>query len=120
MAEGGLFFEGERNDNGVLITHFGILAGREQEAAEQLLSYILAGATVSLRNDLDEGLEGTTCFRKARHKIQRMDGGHGWTTEWKDTNEHGVIAAVAEWAHLNCGGHWSRQGSIMGVSPHRT
>ena len=119
MAGSGLFFEDERDDGGVLVTHFGVHAGREREAAEQLLGYILAGATVSLQNDLDEGLEGITFFRRARGRIRTMDGGHGWTTEWRDTDEHGVIAAVAKWAHLNCGGHWSRQGSIMGVRRQR-
>jgi hypothetical protein len=65
-----------------------------------------------LRNDLDEGHEGCTLFRHSASGLETMIGGHGWSSNWKPTDEAGVLSDVAELADLNRGGHWSSQGSL--------
>jgi len=113
MADSALLFEGERDAGGAIRTYFGIVARHEQEAGVQLLGYLHDGAEVCLRNDLDEGGEGCTYFRKTPTGISTMTGGHGWQSEWKPVGDQAVIVAVAELANLNRGGHWSRQGTII-------
>lgn len=65
-----------------------------------------------MRNDLDEGGEGCTLFRRSLSGLVTKVGGHGWQGAWKTTDEAGVLSAVADLAEFNRGGHWSTQGSI--------
>lgn len=104
----GLSLEGYRNDT----TYFGIPPGKEDAAARDLLTAIASGFEVCLRNDLDEGREGCTFFRRSTSGLETMTGGHHWQSKWKPTDQRAVVTAVAELAHLNRGGHWSAQGSF--------
>jgi hypothetical protein len=108
----GLSLEDSRDAGGHVITYFAIPAGRESAAAGDLLGCLAAGWEVCLRNDLDEGGEGCTFFRRSPSGLVTMTSGHGWQGEWRPLDEAGVLAAVVELAGLNRGGHWSTRGSI--------
>jgi hypothetical protein len=112
MASEGLLLEPERDTGAAWVTPFGIVAGHEQQAGIQLLNYLRDGAEVWLRNDLDEGAEGCTCFRVATAGILTMVFGHGWTGEWKATDEQTVLSTVVGLADLNRGDPMGR-GSII-------
>lgn len=103
----------ERRGRDVIISEFGITEARENEAAILLLKYLRRGAEVSLRNDLDEGLEGTTSFAYALFGYRMMEGGHDWQSSWKRCTREDFRKAVVDLAHLNRGQHWSDRGSII-------
>jgi hypothetical protein len=108
----GLSEEGSRDAGGHIITYFGIPVGQEEAAGRDLLACLTDGFEVSLCNDLDEGLEGTTQFMLLPSGLVTKVGGHGWSSQWKPTDEAGFLSAVTELANLNRGGDWSRQGSL--------
>lgn len=66
------------------------------------------GMDFSLPNDLDEGGEGTTSFRRTRCGMVKHVGGHGWQSEWESVDEVEVLAAVAELAIYR-----NRRGSLI-------
>lgn len=106
-----LALEGKQ-DVGGRTTHFSIPAGREAEAARDLLNCLAVGLEVCLSNDLDEGHEGVTFFRRTDEGLSTKVGGHGWQGDWWPIEEAGFIAVVAELAPHNRGGHWSTQGQL--------
>jgi hypothetical protein len=114
----GLTIEGSRDAGGHFITYFAIPAGRESAAGHDLLACLADGAEVCLSNDLDEGREGCTLFCRSAMGLVTKVAGHGWQSEWKPTDEAGVLSAVAELADLNRGGHWRTQGSIIRSKRH--
>ena len=114
MAFSGLSVEGDNNDYEEEI-YFAIPAGKEAAAGRDLVACIAAGFEVSLRNDLDEGSEGCTFFKQSSAGILTMIGGHGWSGEWKPTDEAGVLSAVDQLADFNRGGHWGTRGSLSRV-----
>jgi hypothetical protein len=112
MAFLGLSLEGTRDDGICLITNFAIPLGRESEAGRELLACLADGVEVCLRNDADEGGEGCTIYRRSPSGLVTMCGGHGCQSDWKPTNEAGVLVAVAELAAHNRGG-LGAQGSLV-------
>jgi hypothetical protein len=101
-----------RDTGGSLVTYFGIASGLEHEAGDEILEHLRAGAEIWLRNDLDQGGEGCTQFRHGGEGYATAVFGHGWSSEWKPTDERGVVAAVIELAHLNRATHAGDRGSI--------
>ena len=95
---------GEQHDRGgAIVMSFGILPGLESEAGLDVLAYLADGLEVALENDLDEGHEGVTSFRRTRSGLVTQIGGHGWQSGWKPTDDAGVLATVIELAVLNRG-----------------
>lgn len=113
MTFGSLLIEGERDVGGSLITYFAIPPGREAEVARDLLACLSDGVEVSLRNDLDEGREGVTFFRRTAAGLSSKVGGRGWQGDWEVIDEVQLASAVAELAAHNRGGHWSAQGALI-------
>jgi hypothetical protein len=109
----GLAVEDERDAGGSFITYFAIPPGREAAVARDLLACLNAGAEVCLRNDRDEGGEGTTTFRRTPAGLSAKEDGHGWQGDWRPVDEAGFAAAVAELAPNNRSGHWAKQGSLV-------
>lgn len=107
-----LSVEGSRDAGSHVTTYFGIPPGLEDVAGQDLLRCLADGFEVCLRNDLDEGHEGCTLFRRAPSGLETMVRGHGWSSKWKPTDEADVLSAVAELVEFNRGGHWSIQGSL--------
>lgn len=107
-----LNLEEERDAGSSVVTRFSIPEGLELEAASDLCACLAEGAEVCLRNDLDEGLEGLTCFRLTRSSFEFMIGGHGWRSGWKPIDEAGIRAEVTSLAQHNRGGNWSHCGTI--------
>ena len=101
----GLSVEGTRDAGSHVITYIAIPAGKEEAAGQDLIACLTEGYEVCLRNDLDEGLEGCTVFRRSTSGLETMIFGHGWSSKWKPTDEVGVLLAVTELAELNRGGH---------------
>jgi hypothetical protein len=108
----GLTLEDERDTGGSLTTHFAVPPGRESEAAHDLLACLAAGAEIKLRNDLDEGGEGITFFRRTPAGLSSKVGGHGWQGQWQPIDEAEFVAAVMELAPHNRGGSQG-QGSLV-------
>jgi hypothetical protein len=108
----GVLPEASRDSGSHGCTYFAIPAGQELAAGRDLLACLADGCEVCLRNDLDEGGEGCTSFRRWQSGLMTMVGGHGWQSGWTLTDEASIVAAVVELASFNRGGHWSRQGSI--------
>jgi hypothetical protein len=109
-----LTFGGTRDAGESGVTEFGVVAGREHAAATELLRRLDGGAEVSLCNNLDEGREGRTDFRKLAGGYETRTGGHGWQSPWGPTDRASVHAAVVRLAGLNRGGHWSTSGTLCG------
>lgn len=112
MSFAALVTEGTRFDGTHFITYFAIPVGHDSDAGREILRCLSDGFEVSLSNDLDEGGEGCTIFRTSSAGLLVMTGGHGWQSKWKPIEPSGVLSAVADLAHLNRGGHPSRQGSM--------
>lgn len=91
---------------------FSIPVGHEATAAQELHACLNAGFEVQLRNDLDEGLEGYSLFRRTPSGLEFKVGGHGWSGSWKPLDEASFTATIAELAPHNRGGHWSLLGSL--------
>jgi hypothetical protein len=96
----GLAFVGRHDDDSRTITSFRIEEGREQAAATSLIRLVNQGYEVSLRNDLDEGLEGCTDFRKSAAGYEKLIGGHGWQSGWKPVDEADVLSEIVSLAPL--------------------
>lgn len=111
MTFDGLLVEGSRDAGSCLLNYFAIPPGQESVAGRELLACLAEGAEVSLSNDLDEGGEGCSCFRRLPSGLVMKIGGHGWQSDWKPIDEAGFLAAVAELAGHNRGGP-SAHGSI--------
>jgi hypothetical protein len=109
MTFRGLSLGGEHDCGGCVVVAFGIPTGLEREAGLDVLACLADGLEVSLRNDLDEGGEGSTSFRRTPTGLVRLVGGHGWQSGWKPTDEAGVLASVTELAEHNR----SNQGSLI-------
>src|SRR5262245_41278315 len=90
----GLSVEGTRDAGGHITIDFAIPAGQEAAAGRDLLACLADGFEVWLRNDLDEGCEGCTLFRRTPSGLATMVGGHGWSGEWQPTDEAAVLSAV--------------------------
>lgn len=101
-----------RDTRGWLVTYFGITPGLEPEAGAQLLEHLHGGAEIWLHNDLDQGGESCTQFRHGADGYATAVFGHGWSSEWKGTDERAVLAAVTELARLNRATHAGDRGSI--------
>ena len=106
-----LALEGEQEAAGRI--SFAIPLGREADAARELLACLAAGFEVCLRNDLDEGHEGTTFFRRTAAGLSTKVGGHGWQGDWRPIDDAGFVAAVAGLAAHNRGGQWSTRGTLV-------
>ena len=65
MNSPGLLILGDRDDGCNLVTDFSIPVGREAAAGHDLLTFLADGCEICLKNDLDEGGEGCTFFRKS-------------------------------------------------------
>jgi hypothetical protein len=117
MTFSGLSVESHGKGGGRVVTHFAIPVGKEAASGQDVLACLAAGFEVCLRNDLDEGGEGCTLFKRSASGLLTKVAGHGWgwSSEWKPIDEAGVLAAVARLADLNRGGHWSAQGSLSRV-----
>src|SRR5262249_24498982 len=109
MTLRGLSLGGERDCGGCIVVSFGIPTGLERGAGLYVLACLGGGVGVSLRNDLDEGGEGSTSFRRTPTGLVKLVGGHGWQSGWKPTDEAGVLASVMELAEHNR----SNQGSLI-------
>jgi hypothetical protein len=94
----GLVLGGDRDTGGSIITGFAIAPGRETQAGRDVLACLAAGMEVTLPNDLDEGGEGSTSFRRAEVGFVKQVGGHGWQSGWRPATEADVLAAVVELA----------------------
>ncbi len=114
----GISLEGDRETGGCSITCFAIPPGHESAAGRDLLACLADGVEVCLRNDLDEGGEGCTLFRRSPSGLVTKVGGHGWQSEWVPTDEASVLASVAELAVLNRGRHWGEQGMLTRAKSH--
>jgi hypothetical protein len=112
MAASTLVMMETRDAGGWLVTYFGITSGLEREAGSQLLEHLRGGAEVWLRNDLDQGGESCTQFRHGEEGYATAVFGHGWSSEWKETDERGVLAAAIGLARLNRATHAGDRGSI--------
>lgn len=108
----GLLVEDERDDGTRIIISFGIPPGREAAVGRDFEALLADGAEISLRNAEDEGGEGCTMLRRSGSRIESKVGGHGWQSDWKVIDTSAVLAAVADLAALNRGGHWSTQGKV--------
>lgn len=108
----GITAEDKRDAGKQFITYFGIPAGQEQAAGQDILNSLNEGCEIILKNDLDEGREGCTSLRRLSTGLEARVGGHGWQGEWKPINQEDVLVVVTALAKFNRGGHWSRQGSI--------
>jgi hypothetical protein len=117
MAFSGLSIEGNRDAGSCFITYFAIPPGRETLAGRELLALLGDGTEVRLSNDLDEGGEGTTGFRRSASGLDTMVGGHGWQSDWKPIDEATFLALVAELAVHNRGGPVA-QGQIIQDTEH--
>ena len=104
MAFRGLSLGAERDRGGCVITSFSIPQGLESEAGHDVLACLADGLEVALGNDLDEGGEGLTSFRRGPSGLVVQVGGHGWQSDWKPTDDAGVLAAVTELAAHNRNG----------------
>ena len=94
----GLVLGGDHDTGGYIVTTFAIAPGREEQAGRDVLACLAAGLEVALPNDLDEGGEGSTSFRRTGAGLVRRIGGHGWQSGWRPVSESDVLAAVAELA----------------------
>lgn len=112
MDESPLVMDEPHDTGGSVVMGFGIVPGRERGAGAELLAHLRRGAEVMLRNDLDEGHEGCTFFRRVRWGYETKTGGHGWQSGWGPTDEAGVLAAVAELADLNRGHNERDRGAV--------
>jgi hypothetical protein len=112
MTFDALIIEGGRDAGSHVLTYFAIPAGKEGAAGRDLLRCLADGFEISLRNDLDEGLEVCTVFRSSPSGLETLTFGHGWSSKWKSTDETSFLSSVAELAAFNRGGHWSTQGSL--------
>lgn len=108
----GIRIEGARDAGSLKIEYFAIVSEMAEAAAIELLA-ILGDASITLCNDDDEGGEGCTSIRKTSSGFEMMSGGHGWQSDWRPATESDVKAKIVELSPCNCGGHWSRQGSIQ-------
>lgn len=97
----GITLKGQRDAGGCIVTYFTIRRGQEAAAGRDLLACLAKGAEVGLRNDLDEGHEGCTFFRRRRAGIVAISGGHGWQGNWKSIDDDEFLAAVARLAPHN-------------------
>lgn len=95
MTSLGLTFSRVHDTGGAIITGFMILEGQEQPGAESLLQFVDQGYELSLRNDLDEGGEGSTGFRRGAAGYERLIGGHGWQSGWKPVGRQELLSEVA-------------------------
>lgn len=109
MTVRGLSLGGEYDSGGCTAIAFGIPKGSEREAGLDVLACLADGLEVSLRNDLDEGGEGSTSFRRTPTGLVKRVEGHGWQSGWKPTDEGDVLASVTDLAEHNR----SNQGSLI-------
>lgn len=109
MNFGGISLDGECGPGG---TRFVIPEGREQLAVSEMMRLLDEGCEITLHNDLDEGGEGYTSFRRDAHGYATLDAGHGWQGKWTVTDEPGVRATMLQFSAFNRGTHWSHRGTI--------
>ncbi|WP_302120771.1 hypothetical protein [Allorhodopirellula heiligendammensis] len=102
---------GERDTGNGVEQKFAFIEGQTEKAVEYLIQ-VLDTAEISLMNNADEGGEGVTTFRKTENGFERMDGGHGWQSEWKIMGHDQIRDRMLELVPSNMGGHWSTEGSI--------
>ena len=81
-----------------------ILEHHDREAADFFISLLKRGCEVALENDLDEGNEGLTIFRRSFWLYQMRIGGHGWSGGWKILSKTKVRNEIIALADLNRGG----------------
>jgi hypothetical protein len=94
----GLVLGSDHDTGGYIVTGFAIAPGREEQAGRDVLACLAAGLEFALPNDLDEGGEGSTSFRRTGSGLVRLVGGHGWQSGWRPVGESDVLAAVSELA----------------------
>lgn len=86
---------------------FSIVAGKEKEASEYLVTILNENNEISFANDKDEEGEGSTSVHIRNGEYQHRDGGHGWQGEWKPISLQELKALIIGLAPQNNGSHWS-------------
>src|SRR5579862_3317077 len=104
MAFRGLSLGGGQDSGGCIVISFSIPPGLESEAGLDVLACLADGLEVCLGDDSDEGSEGMTSFRRMQSGLVIQVGGHGWQSDWKPTDDVGVLDAVRELAAHNRNG----------------
>lgn len=79
---------------------FTISEGQERAAAAYLIELLDSGYQIRLGNDLDEGREGCTDFRRMVAGYERRVGGHGWQSSWKTVGRTELIEEIVSLAHF--------------------
>jgi hypothetical protein len=113
MIYRGISLKPERHAGGSLTLSLSLLEGHESAAGAELLSLLENETEISLCNDLDEGHEGMTYFRRSGAQLLMKVCGHGWRGDWKPVDKAEFCTLIEKLGPLNRGGHWRAQGQLI-------
>jgi hypothetical protein len=105
-----------RDGKSSISVEFKIEPGNEIAAIENLLRVLDANSDLSL-SDPRQDVEGAMSFRRLDGRLQRMSGGHGWTSRWETVEFEVAVRAALEVVKFNYGDNVHNHGYFMQYKP---